>query len=77
MLTYLFKPFGADNYLILTNPDEIAEFFDKLVPGDEFVIRCAEFSDDEYEKLQSFTGFGGPTETGGTAPPQPEAAPAE
>ena len=75
MLAYLFKPFGADQYLILTNPDEIGEFFDKLVPGDEFIIRCKEFSDEEYEKLQSFTGFGGPTETGMTK--QPEATPTE
>ena len=57
MITYLFKPFGADNYLILTQPDEISEFFDKLVPGDEFVLRVAEFSDDEFNGMENFQGF--------------------
>jgi len=62
MIAYLFKPFGADNYLVLTKPDEITEFFEKVVPGDEFVLRVQEFSDDDFNGLESFDGFAGPTE---------------
>lgn len=75
MILYLFKPFGADNYLCLSKPEEITKFFDNLTPGDEFIFRVLELSDEEYESLENFNGFAGPM--GGEGETETEEEPVE
>lgn len=66
MMLYLFKPFGGDNYLTLTTPEDIQKFFGALAPGDEFLMGVLEIPDNEYENLDTFSGFeGAPTSGGG------------
>jgi hypothetical protein len=55
--------FGADNYLVLTNFEEIVTLFEKLTPGDEFILKCIELSQEEYNRLGSFDGFDGPSDS--------------
>lgn len=63
----LVKPFGGENWLVLTEPEEFQTFVEKLTPGDEFMLRCHELSDEEFEGLENFGGFDG-------APVAPEEA---
>jgi hypothetical protein len=72
MKIYLFKPFGADNYLVLTEPDEIKELFGNVVAGDEMILRVLEFSQEEFDALGDFDGFAGPTGIGGEGEEEPE-----
>lgn len=60
MIVALIKPFGSDNYLVLTKPEEFTELFSKLTPGDEFICRALELSDEEFNGLGNFEGFQGP-----------------
>lgn len=60
MIAALIKPFGSDNYLVLTKPEEFTELFSKLTPGDEFICRALELSDEEFNGLDGFNGFQGP-----------------
>ena len=79
MIVALIKPFGSDNYLVLTKPEEFTELFSKLTPGDEFICRALELSDEEFNGLGTFEGFQGPEGEGegepNENPEQPEETP--
>ncbi len=62
MITWLLKPFGYDNYLVVASKDDLLKLFETLLPGDEFVLRVAELSQEDFDGLENFNGFSGPTE---------------
>lgn len=74
-MLYLMKPFGGENWLCLKDPDDIQTFFEKLTPGDEFMLRVHEISDEEYEELDDFNGFDGEEVENEEPTPTPEVNP--
>lgn len=57
MIAYLFKPFGYDKYLVLSKQEELNKFFGSLLPGDEFILKAVELSEEEFGNLDKFDGF--------------------